>query len=84
MRILNLLKNTTNSDSPYAELATSHIQVAEVILKAITSEKANTRYLVVNDAAIIMDKKRSSSDIELQQCIKESLIQQKGFFRGRG
>jgi hypothetical protein len=31
-----------------------------------------------------MDKKRSSSDIELQQWIKESLIQQKGFFRGRG
>ena len=84
MRILNLLKNTTNSDSPYAELAISPIQVAEVVLKAITSEKANTRYLVVNDAAIIMDKKRSSSDIELQQCIKESLIQQKGFFKGRG
>jgi NAD(P)-dependent dehydrogenase (short-subunit alcohol dehydrogenase family) len=92
-------KNTASSNSPYAELAekvseafkpmlennsSSPIQVAEVILKAITSEKVNTRYLVGNDAAIIMDKKRSSSDIELQQWIKESLIQQKGFIRGRG
>lgn len=92
-------KNTASSNSPYAELAkkvsegfkpmlennsSSPIQVAEVILKAITSEKANTRYLVGNDAAAIVDKKRSSSDIELQQWIKESLIQQKGFIRGRG
>jgi len=92
-------KNTASSNSPYAELAkkvsegfkpmlennsSSPIQVAEVILKAITSEKVNTRYLVGNDAAAIVDKKRSSSDIELQQWIKESLIQQKGFIRGRG
>jgi len=92
-------KNTASSNSPYAELAkkvsegfkpmlennsSSPIQVAQVILKAITSEKANTRYLVGNDAAAIVDKKRSSSDIELQQWIKESLIQQKGFIRGRG
>jgi NAD(P)-dependent dehydrogenase (short-subunit alcohol dehydrogenase family) len=92
-------KNTASSNSPYAELAekvseafkpmlennsSSPIQVAEVILKAITSEKVNTRYLVGNDAAAIMDKKRSSSDIELQQWIKESLIQQKGFIRGGG
>ena len=92
-------KNTASSNSPYAELAkkvsegfkpmlennsSSPIQVAQVILKAITSEKANTRYLVGNDAAAIVDKKRSSSDIELQQWIKESLIQHKGFIRGRG
>jgi NAD(P)-dependent dehydrogenase (short-subunit alcohol dehydrogenase family) len=92
-------KNTASSNSPYAELAekvseafkpmlennsSSPIQVAEVILKAITSEKVNTRYLVGNDAAAIVDKKRTSSDIELQQWIKESLIQQKGFIRGRG
>jgi hypothetical protein len=64
--------------------SSSPIQVAEVILKAITSEKVNTRYLVGNDAAAIVDKKRTSSDIELQQWIKESLIQQKGFIRGRG
>jgi NAD(P)-dependent dehydrogenase (short-subunit alcohol dehydrogenase family) len=92
-------KNTASSNSPYAQLAekvseafkpmlennsSSPIQVAEVILKAITSEKVNTRYLVGNDAAAIVDKKRTSSDIELQQWIKESLIQQKGFIRGRG
>jgi short-subunit dehydrogenase len=89
-------KNTTSSNSQYSELAkkvfegfkpmlennsSSPIQVAQVILKAITSEKPNTRYLVGNDATAIMDKKRSSSDIELQEWIKESLIQQKGFFR---
>jgi NAD(P)-dependent dehydrogenase (short-subunit alcohol dehydrogenase family) len=89
-------KNTTSSNSPYSELAkkvfegfkpmlennsSSPIHVAQVILKAITSEKPHTRYLVGNDAAAIMDKKRSSSDIEFQEWIKESLIQQKGFFQ---
>ena len=81
-------------DSPYAELskkasegrreafkqASSPMQVAGVILNAIKSEKPNTRYLVGNDAAAIMERKKNSSDFELERWIRESL-EGKGFVR---
>jgi len=82
-----------NPDSPYAELSkkasegrreafkqASPMQVAGVILNAIKSEKPNTRYLVGNDAAAIMERKKNSSDFELERWIKESL-EGKGFVR---
>ncbi|MGB7638289.1 MAG: SDR family oxidoreductase [Nitrososphaeraceae archaeon] len=83
-----------NPDSPYLELskkasegrkaafkqASSPMQVAEVILNAIKSEKPNTRYLVGNDAATIMERKKNSSDFELERWIRESL-EGKGFVR---
>ena len=82
-------------DSPYAEFSkkvsegvrerfkhtnsSSPMQVAEVILGAIKSEKPNTRYLVGNDAVTIMEKRKKSSDSELERWIKQSLLEQKGF-----
>ena len=82
-------------DSPYAEFSkkvsegvrerfkdtnsSSPKQVAEVILGAIKSEKPNTRYLVGNDAVTIMEKRKKSTDTELERWIKESLLEQKGF-----
>ena len=54
-------------------------QVAEVILGAIKSEKPNTRYLVGRDAAAIKERRKNSSDFELERWIKESLLDQKGF-----
>jgi len=83
-----------NPDSPYAELskkasegrreafkqASSPMQVARVILNAIKSEKPNTRYLVGNDAAAIMERKKNSSDFELELWIRDSL-EGKGFVR---
>ena len=84
-----------NPDSPYAELSkmvsegvrerfketisSSPMQVAEVILTAIKSEKPNTRYLVGNDAIVINERRKSSSDSELERWIKEGLLEQKGF-----
>lgn len=84
-----------NPDSPYAELSkmvsegvrerfketssSSPMQVAEVILTAIKSEKPNTRYLVGNDATAINERRKSSSDSELERWIKEGLLEQKGF-----
>ena len=84
-----------NPDSPYAELSkmvsegvrerfketssSSPTQVAEVILTAIKSEKPNTRYLVGNDAIAINERRKSSSDSELERWIKEGLLEQKGF-----
>jgi hypothetical protein len=40
-----------------------------------------TRYLVGNDAVAIMERRNNSSDSELEQWIKESLLEQKGFER---
>ena len=57
----------------------SPMQVAEVILTAIKSEKPNTRYLVGNDAIAINERRKSSSDSELERWIKEGLLEQKGF-----
>lgn len=53
--------------------------VAEVILNAIKSEKPSTTYLVGNDAAATMERRKNSSDSELEQWMKESLLEQKGF-----
>ena len=88
-------QRATFSDSPYAEIfrkvsdgvrkrfeqatSSSPVQVAEVILNAIKSEKPNTRYLVGNDAAAIMERRKNSSDFELEHWMKESLLEQKGF-----
>jgi len=84
-----------NPDSPYAELSkmvsegvrerfketssSCPMQVAEVILTAIKSDKPNTRYLVGNDAIAINERRKSSSDSELERWIKEGLLEQKGF-----
>lgn len=84
-----------NPDSPYAEFSkkmsagvkerfkeassSSPYQVAEVILSAIKSEKPNTRYLVGSDAIVIKERRKNSSDSELEAWIKESLLEQKGF-----
>ena len=85
-----------NPDSPYAEFSkkvsegvrerfkeassSSPMQVAEVILSAIKSEKPNTRYLVGNDAIAIKERRKNSSDSELERWIRESL-EGKGFVR---
>jgi NAD(P)-dependent dehydrogenase (short-subunit alcohol dehydrogenase family) len=83
-------------DSPYAELSkkisegvresfkqasSSPLQVAEAILNAIKSENPNSRYLVGDDAAAIIERRKKSSDFEFERWIKESLLDQKGFIR---
>jgi NAD(P)-dependent dehydrogenase (short-subunit alcohol dehydrogenase family) len=83
-------------DSSYAELSkkisegvresfkqasSSPLQVAEAILNAIKSENPNTRYLVGDDAAAIIERRKKSSDFEFERWIKESLLDQKGFVR---
>ena len=84
-------------DSPYAEFSkkvsersremfkeatsSSPNQVAEVILSAVKSEKPNTRYLVGNDAVAVKERRKNSSDSELERWVKESLLEQKGFER---
>lgn len=76
-------------DSPYAELSkkvsegvresfkqasSSPLQVADAILNAIKSENPDTRYLVGNDTAAIIERRKKSSDFEFERWIKESLL----------
>ena len=83
-------------DSPYTELSkkvsegvresfkqasSSPLQVAEAILNAIKSDNPNTRYLVGDDAAAIIERRKKSSTFEFERWIKESLLDQKGFVR---
>ena len=39
------------------------------------------RYLVGDDAAAIIERRKKSSDFEFERWIKESLLDQKGFVR---
>jgi len=94
-RIKETAKKATNSDSPYAEfskkisegvsaafdMANASIppQVAEVILRAIKSEKPDTRYFLGKDAAAIRERRKNSTDFELESWIKASMLEQKGF-----
>jgi hypothetical protein len=93
-RIKETAKKATNSDSPYAvskkvsegvssafDMANASIpsQVAEVILRAIKSEKPVTRNFVGKDAAAIRERRKNSTDFELESWIKASMLEQKGF-----
>jgi hypothetical protein len=49
--------------------------------ETIKSENPNTRYLIGNDKAVIMERRKKSSDFEFERWIKESLLDQKGFAR---
>jgi NAD(P)-dependent dehydrogenase (short-subunit alcohol dehydrogenase family) len=57
------------------------ILVAEVILKAITTNEPEVRYLVGTDAESIMKVRKSTSDKEFESWMYESIIQKKGFIR---
>jgi hypothetical protein len=55
--------------------------VAEVILKAITTNEPEMRYLVGTDAESIIEVRKSTSDKEFESWMYESIIQEKGFIR---
>jgi hypothetical protein len=45
-------------------------EVAKVILKAITSENPNMRYMVGNDAIQLLEAKKRMADLEFEGFIK--------------
>jgi hypothetical protein len=53
--------------------------VAEVIYQAIESNNRDVRYPVGKDAVSIIKTRQNLSDKELENWIKESIFQQKGF-----
>ncbi|MGH9909309.1 MAG: SDR family oxidoreductase [Nitrososphaerales archaeon] len=86
---MKMARKAMDPNSPYAQLTqkvstgfkllvdhgTPPEEVAKVILKAITSENPDPRYLVGNDAAIIMEARKNMSDIEFEKFIKKEILQ---------
>ena len=66
---------------PILESSSSSLpsDVAKVIYQAIKSTNRQVRYLVGKDAASIINARQNLSDKELENWIKESFFQQKGF-----
>jgi short-subunit dehydrogenase len=78
-------KASSNPNSPYAQLANNMSEafkkieqnaihpseVAKVILDAVTSDDAQLRYLVGNDAAMLMEARKNMSDREFGSLIKK-------------
>jgi len=76
---------TQDANSPYFQLMeniVSHIEhgletdssldvVAKVVLKAVTSENPNLRYLAGKDIETVMEAKRNMSDEEFHKMMKQ-------------
>lgn len=88
-------KNYIPNDSPYAKtiqrvfegaqvIMTKTIhprEVAQVILNAINSTRPNVRYTVGKDAESILKRRAQLSDTEMEQWVRESYMEKKGFIR---
>ena len=84
-----LAKKASDPNSPYAQLTqkvsaglrlllehgTPPDDVAKAILKAVTTENPEPRYLVGNDAAMVMEARKKMSDAEFEQLMKKDIIQ---------
>jgi short-subunit dehydrogenase len=60
----------------WAQNLTHPSEVAKVILKAVTSDKPDFRYVVGNDAVTTLEARRSMSDREFQNLIKKQINQE--------
>ena len=77
-----------NSSSPYAEMirnriggigprlksGISPIEVAKVILKIVTSENTNLRYLVGEDSFKLLDMRKNLSDKDFMELVRQSVL----------
>jgi hypothetical protein len=62
----SMMDNASSSSPPE--------EVAKTILQAITSENPQLRYTVGNDSATIMQAKRTMSDAEFGNLIKQQFL----------
>lgn len=88
-------KNYNPNESPYANTIqrvfegaqvimanTIHPrEVAQVILNAVNSTSPNVRYSVGKDAESILKRRAELSDTEMEQWVRESYMEKKGFIR---
>ena len=84
-----IAKKVSDPNSPYSQMTqkvaaglkmllehgTSPEEVAKTILKAVTSENPEPRYLVGNDAAMVMEARKNMSDAEFEKFMKKEMIQ---------
>jgi len=84
-----LAKKALDPNSPYAQITqkvgagfrlllehgTPTEEVAKAILKAVTAENPEPRYLVGNDAVMMMEARKSMSDAEFENFMKKDIIQ---------
>ena len=70
----NSLKKIQNNIELMQEHATPPIEVAKVILQALKSDEPKQRYVVGNDAVMILEAKRSLSDIEFKKMMMQNII----------
>lgn len=82
-----IAKNAKSSDSSYAQLMQKILtgfessletafpltEVADVILKAVTSNNPEPRYLVGNDAVALMETRKNNSDKDFEKIMLDNL-----------
>lgn len=85
---LKMGRATTDTRSPYAEIMQKRItgfksrfekglspfEVAKVILKAVTSDSAEPRYLVGDDAIMLAHTKKNMSDDEFEELMIKNIL----------
>lgn len=69
-----MTRKLVDSIGKMAELGTSPEEVAKVIVKAANSNPVQTRYVVGNDAAMILENRRSMGDVEFENFIKGVIL----------
>lgn len=70
----NSLKKIQNNIELMQEHATPPVEVAKVILQALKTDEPKQRYVVGNDAVMILEAKRSLSDIEFKKMMMQNII----------
>jgi NAD(P)-dependent dehydrogenase (short-subunit alcohol dehydrogenase family) len=82
------LQNNSHDNSPYTELIQKRIsafkprfekgslpiEVAKIILEAVTSENPKARYLVGHDAMKMMEKRKNTADEEFGRLVMDSVL----------
>lgn len=74
-RRLSRFKSVSESNS------TSPSQVAKAILKALQSKSTNFRYIVGEDAIIVLEKRKVLSDIKFERWIWDSIMKSKSLVK---
>jgi short-subunit dehydrogenase len=74
-RRLSRFKSVSESNS------SSPSQVAKAILKALQSKSSNFRYIVGEDAIIVLEKRKVLSDIKFEKWIWDSIMESKSLGR---
>jgi short-subunit dehydrogenase len=74
-RRLSRFKSVSESNS------SSPSQVAKAILKALQSKSSNFRYIVGEDAMLVLEKRKVLSDIKFERWIWDSIMESKSLVR---